>query len=88
MVYIPGIAGAFYRDQALTVTFSLMVSIGVALLLQPVLSARILRLHKKAPRGLFRFFAWVLEQIHDLYHPVLVQALRHPVLVLTVTLWG
>ncbi len=88
VVYVPGIAGAFFRDQALTVTFSLMVSIGVALLLQPVLSARILRLHKKAPRGLFRFFAWVLEQIHDLYHPVLVQALRHPVLVLTVTLLG
>ncbi|MCB9465645.1 MAG: efflux RND transporter permease subunit [Candidatus Eisenbacteria bacterium] len=43
VVYVPGIAGAFFRDQALTVTFSLLVSIATALLLQPVLSARILR---------------------------------------------
>jgi HAE1 family hydrophobic/amphiphilic exporter-1 len=88
VVYVPGIAGAFFRDQALTVTFSLMVSIAVALLLQPVLSARILRPRQRGPRGLFRLFAWGLEKIHDLYHPVLVQSLRHPALILTVTLVG
>ncbi len=43
VVYVPGIAGAFFRDQALTVTFSILVSVGAALLLQPVLSARILK---------------------------------------------
>ena len=51
VVYVPGIAGAFFRDQALTVTFSLLVSIGAALLLQPVLSARILRPRARGPRG-------------------------------------
>ena len=40
---VVGVAGQVFRDQALTVTFSLMVSIAAALLLQPVLSARILR---------------------------------------------
>ena len=29
VVYVPGVAGAFFRDQALTVTFSLLVSVGV-----------------------------------------------------------
>ncbi len=79
VVYVPGIAGAFFRDQALTVTFSLMVSIAAALLLQPVLSARILRSSERGPRGIFRLFAWGLEKIHDLYHPILVAVLRHPV---------
>jgi HAE1 family hydrophobic/amphiphilic exporter-1 len=88
VVYVPGIAGAFFRDQALTVTFSLMVSIAAALLLQPVLSARILRARQRGPRGLFRLFAWVLEKIHDLYHPVLVRVLRHPVVFLLLVLVG
>jgi HAE1 family hydrophobic/amphiphilic exporter-1 len=88
VVYVPGIAGAFFRDQALTVTFSLMVSVAAALLLQPVLSARILRPSGRGPRGLFRLFAWGLERIHDLYHPALVRALRHPALFLMVTLLG
>jgi HAE1 family hydrophobic/amphiphilic exporter-1 len=88
VVYVPGIAGAFFRDQALTVTFSLLVSIGAALLLQPVLSARILRLRQRPPRGLFRLFARALEWIHDLYHPLLVRALRRPLPLLAATLLG
>lgn len=40
VVYVPGIAGAFFRDQALTVTLALLVSAVSALLLQPVLFAR------------------------------------------------
>ena len=40
VVYVPGIAGAFFRDQALAVTCSLLVSVLAALLLQPVLAAR------------------------------------------------
>lgn len=43
VVYVKGVAGAFFRDQALTVTFSLIISVTTALLLQPVLSARVLR---------------------------------------------
>ncbi len=80
VVYVPGIAGAFFRDQALTVTFSLLVSVAVALLLQPVLSARILKPRQRAPRGLFRLFAWCLEAVHTVYHAVLVRVLRRPVL--------
>ena len=82
VVYVPGIAGAFFRDQALTVTFSLLVSIAAALLLQPVLSARILRAKPHEPRGLFRLFQWMLDTLYRLYHPVLVVALRRPIWVL------
>ena len=54
VVYVPGIAGAFFRDQALSVTFALIVSVGTALLLQPMLSARLLSSGERRARGLFR----------------------------------
>jgi HAE1 family hydrophobic/amphiphilic exporter-1 len=83
VVYVPGIAGAFFRDQALTVTFSLTVSIAAALLLQPVLSSRVLRLTSGPPRGLFRLFAAGLDAMHSFYHRMLVGVLkRRPIMVL------
>jgi HAE1 family hydrophobic/amphiphilic exporter-1 len=88
VVYVPGIAGAFFRDQAMSVTLALLVSIAVALLLQPVLSARLLKARNRPPRGLFRLFAWGFEALHDAYHRVLVQALRHPAILMLVLLIG
>ncbi len=88
VVYVPGIAGAFFRDQALTVTFSLLVSIAAALLLQPVLSARILRVKPHTPRGLFRLFQWALDTLYRIYHPLLVIALRRPIWVLLAVALG
>jgi HAE1 family hydrophobic/amphiphilic exporter-1 len=78
VVYVPGIAGAFFRDQALTVTFSLMVSVTVALLLQPMLSARVLKARKGPAGGLFRVFALLFDRFHGFYHGVLVRALGRP----------
>jgi HAE1 family hydrophobic/amphiphilic exporter-1 len=78
VVYVPGIAGAFFRDQALTVTFSLLVSVVVALLLQPMLSARVLKLNLHGPRGIFRLFDRMFESFHGVYHRALVRVLRRP----------
>ncbi|MCC5863695.1 MAG: efflux RND transporter permease subunit [Wenzhouxiangella sp.] len=38
LVFVDGIAGELFRDQALTVTFALLVSLGVALTLIPMLA--------------------------------------------------
>ena len=63
VVYVPGIAGAFFRDQALTVTFSLLVSVAVALLLQPVLvGARAADRRSGRRAGSFRLFDAVFER--------------------------
>jgi HAE1 family hydrophobic/amphiphilic exporter-1 len=78
VVYVPGIAGAFFRDQALTVTFSLLISVTTALLLQPMLSARVLTPGPERPRGPFRVFAVVLERAYNGYHRVLLRALDRP----------
>ena len=77
VVYVPGIAGAFFRDQALTVTLSLLVSVAAALLLQPVIAARVLSDKDKGTHGIFRVFERMFDSMHRVYHGVLVQALRH-----------
>lgn len=84
VVYVPGIAGAFFRDQALTVTFSLLVSIAAALLLLPVLAARVLRPGGALPL-LNRIFAPVLDgfeagfaRFRHGYHRLIVVALARP----------
>ena len=84
VVYVPGIAGAFFRDQALAVTFSLLVSLGTALLLQPMISARLLARGDEVPRGLFRLFENIYQAGYRVYHRLLVRSLRHPVALLTI----
>ncbi len=80
VIYVPGIAGEFFRDQALTVTFSLLVSIFAALLLQPMLSARILATSRSEPRGLFKLSDAMFRSLHDVYHRALIRLLGHKLL--------
>jgi HAE1 family hydrophobic/amphiphilic exporter-1 len=88
VVYVPGIAGAFFRDQALAVTFSLLVSISTALLLQPMLSARVLKHHEGPPRGLFRIFHHGFDLLYKAYHDLLLRTLRKPVLMISLLIIG
>jgi hydrophobic/amphiphilic exporter-1 (mainly G- bacteria), HAE1 family len=85
VIYVPGIAGEFFRDQALTVTFSLLVSILAALLLQPMLSAHLLRPGER-PGLIFRPAIALLERVRAAYHRGLPWALDHKVVVLLAVL--
>lgn len=76
LVFVEGIAGQLFSDQALTVTFALLVSLIVALTLIPMLAARDQshvsvaiqeneldlgpRFKKDKPRGKVRRFFWYL----------------------------
>jgi HAE1 family hydrophobic/amphiphilic exporter-1 len=82
VIYVPGIAGEFFRDQALTVTVSLLVSILAALLLQPTLSARILAAKEREPRGLFGVSKRLLDRSLDVYHRALEWVLDHKAVLL------
>ncbi len=75
VIYVPGIAGEFFRDQALTVTISLLVSIFAALLLQPMLSARILNTGHAEARGLFRLCEDAFRRLADAYHALLLRVM-------------
>jgi HAE1 family hydrophobic/amphiphilic exporter-1 len=87
VIYVPGIAGEFFRDQALTVTFSLMVSIFAALLLQPMLSAKLLRPADR-PSLLFRPGMVLLDRIRDAYHRALPVVLDHKAVFLLLVIAG
>jgi HAE1 family hydrophobic/amphiphilic exporter-1 len=77
VVYVPGVAGEFFRDQALTVTFALLVSIATALILQATLSARVLSTKPLMPRGPFRVLSRGVEATYRGYHRWLEHALDH-----------
>ena len=77
VIYVPGIAGEFFRDQALTVTIALLISILSALYLQPTLSTRILSGGWREPRGVFRLSREILERVAEGYHRLLVVILDH-----------
>jgi len=88
VVYVPGIAGAFFRDQALTVTIALSVSIFAAMLLQPMMSARWLQVGKREKRGLFKLTDHAFNSFADYYHGVLERALARPKLMITLLVLG
>ena len=77
VIYVPGIAGEFFRDQALTVTISLIVSIFAALLLQPMLSAHILKVPGDRPAAVFRPFDNGFNAVARVYHGLLERVLSH-----------
>ncbi len=61
MVFVKGVAGQIFGDMALTVVFSLLASLGVALFFIPMLSSRRFTLGKKlqsqeSPGNFFRTF--------------------------------
>ena len=83
VIYVPGIAGEFFRDQALTVTISLLISIATALLLQPMLSSRILKQGPENPRGPFRLADLFFSGMFSVYHRALGWTLDHKAVLLT-----
>ena len=52
LVFVDGIAGQLFRDQALTVTFSLLASLAVAVTLIPMMSSLSSRKKEQAPLAL------------------------------------
>ena len=79
VIYVPGVAGEFFRDQALTVTISLLVSILAALLLQPMLSAHILKTPRERPGLIFRPVEAGFSVVMRRYHSLLVKVLDHKI---------
>jgi len=86
VIYVPGVAGEFFRDQALTVTISLLVSIFAALLLQPMLSAHILKVPGDRPSLMFRPVETMFQVILRRYHALLEQVMDHKVAFMVVLL--
>ncbi|MFC1715962.1 efflux RND transporter permease subunit [Candidatus Poribacteria bacterium] len=82
IVFVPGIAGVLFKDQALTVTFALACSLLVALTLVPLLCSRFLRLESERRRAtwtsrLSSSFGSRMNRLDGSYQAVLNWALDH-----------
>lgn len=80
VVFVEGIASQLFNELALTVTFSLLASLGVALTFIPMLSAQILTvpkiyLTKKQDDGR------IVESLRRYYKPILAWTIQRPWLV-------
>jgi len=83
-VFIPillmgGIIGRLFREFAMVISISIMISLAVSLATTPMMCAVLLRPHADAGRGWFyrtseRFF----ERMLDIYRRTLTVSLRHP----------
>ncbi|MCK9997238.1 MAG: efflux RND transporter permease subunit [Candidatus Krumholzibacteria bacterium] len=88
VIYVPGIAGEFFRDQALTVTISLVVSIFAALLLQPMLSAHILKTPREIPSAIFQPGERLFQAVIRKYHGLLARVMDHKLVFMVLLLAG
>lgn len=79
LVYVPvltlgGVEGKMFKPMAATVLFALFASLAIALTLMPVLAWYAFR--KQASEK----HTWLMRQFDRAYRPVLLRALRHPLL--------
>jgi HAE1 family hydrophobic/amphiphilic exporter-1 len=89
ILFVPGIAGMMFRDMALTICFSLSVSLMVALSLVPLMASRLLKERQRSAGaceegGLARFFQNGICRLQTSYGRVLAWCLSHPWLTLLV----
>ncbi|RCW38417.1 efflux RND transporter permease subunit [Marinilabilia salmonicolor] len=69
IVYLQGVSGEFFKDQAWTVAFSLFCSLGVALMVVPLLSTKLIG--RKRSVATSKPLKW------GFYHKILRKALDH-----------
>ncbi|MBL6454656.1 multidrug efflux RND transporter permease subunit [Belnapia sp. T6] len=90
--FITGIAGAFYKQFAATISVATLLSALVSLTLSPALAALLLKPHGHAPRSrwllpvglFFRGFNWVFDRLSLGYGGLTRRLVRLPVLLLLV----
>jgi multidrug efflux pump len=91
-VFIPillmsGIVGRLFREFAITLSVAIGVSLLVSLTTTPMMCARLLRAHDQEKHGrIYRANEAVFNWIHRLYEVTLGSVLRHPLIMLFVTL--
>ncbi len=81
LIFLGGFEGAFFQDQAWTLSISLLASLGVALLILPVL---VVQFQKRQESGSVLGFNHFFNRLRERYEQSLQWALRHRMLFLSV----
>ncbi len=82
VTFIPGISGALYKQFAMTISFSVLISSLVALTLSPALAASILRRGSHEKNRFFKMFDSGLEKIKNAYAVLLKKLVKYWVVVM------
>lgn len=81
VLFVPNITGQLFKDLVLTITFSLVVSLFVALTIVPLMSANILKVEKSGESGILNKlkngFGALIERISAHYKKVLHWSMYH-----------
>lgn len=90
VAFFPGTTGQLYKQFALTIAFSVIISTFNAITLTPTVSALLLRRSQSHDHWFFRPINWVIEKIREVYGWLLrlVTKLRYIILVLFVIALG
>ena len=89
VLFVPNITGQLFKDLVLTITFSLIVSLIVALTLVPMMSSNILKMETPSNHGIFNKFKnaagrW-LENLAERYSKILNWSINHRKSILGIT---
>ena len=82
IAFLGGLTGELYRQFAVTISISVVISGVVALTLSPALCALILKPHVE-PRGFFRWFNRWFESVTNRYSRGVAFLIRHGIIALT-----
>lgn len=89
VLFVPNITGQLFKDMVLTISFSLMVSLLVALLLTPLLAANLLKLNIAKKTSMLDKFKTAIERYlknaNALYRNALAVSLRKKKFILALT---
>ncbi len=78
IVFVQGVTSILFKELALTVTFSLVASLVVALTIVPMLSSLILKVdHSKDDKKRFSIFDHTFEKIQNFYGNLVKKAINH-----------
>jgi HAE1 family hydrophobic/amphiphilic exporter-1 len=82
ILFVPGLAGQLFREMVLTITFSLSVSLFVALSLVPLISSWVRRLVPDHERGLAGRISRLISEMQDRYNGIVSWAVGRKKVVL------
>ena len=80
VAFVPGVAGQFLEQYAMTIVYATVFSLWVSLTVTPMVAARIMG--AKEPSRISRFlcgwWTWLYQGFEDLHHALITRAVLHP----------
>lgn len=91
VLFVPGITGQLFRDMVITISFSLSVSLLVALTLVPLLSSKILHVPTEAEKANQIWFKRLFERLFEtwlirVYSVILHWSIHHKLIVIVLVI--